>query len=41
LKEHCVRHIAVEPNTKIFDILEKNIDFPIKNLKEFKTKSSS
>jgi predicted Fe-Mo cluster-binding NifX family protein len=41
LKDHCVRHIAVKPNTKIFDILQKNIDFPIKNLKEFKTTSSS
>lgn len=37
LKQHCVEHIAVKPNTKIVDILQKNIDFPIKNLKKFET----
>jgi len=37
LKQHCIEHIPVKPNTKIVDALQKNIDFSIKNLKKFST----
>lgn len=37
LKQHCIKHIPVKPNTKIVDILKNDINFQIKNLKKFET----
>jgi predicted Fe-Mo cluster-binding NifX family protein len=36
LKQQCIKHVSVKPNTKIRNILQMNalnIDFPIENLK--------
>lgn len=40
LKQNDVKHIQVKPNTKIVEIIEKNIDFPIKNLQKISIHSS-